>query len=154
VFDGGTNPIDRRGMRSYDPCMPLWRCPHCATPQPEASRCWLCGRSTTTCAACRHYRRGVASGLGLCGKNPGRLALRGTEMQPCWEGRPVPDVPASVRDASGAAPRGREERSPRTFVPVDELRSRRERVAPVTPASPIAGGAGPARWSLWGDPDA
>ena len=30
--------------------MPLWRCPHCGTPQVESSRCWVCRRSTTSCA--------------------------------------------------------------------------------------------------------
>jgi hypothetical protein len=135
--------------------MPLWRCPHCATPQPEASRCWLCGRSTTTCAACRHYRRGVAGGLGLCGKNPRRLALRGSEVLPCWEGIPQAADP-SVRDAAGTAPRGRAVTEPgrpaRTFVPVDELRAGKA-PAPSAQAQP-APATSPARWSLWGDPDA
>ena len=131
--------------------MAVWRCPHCATPQPEASRCWLCGRSTTTCGACRHYRRGVASGLGVCGKNPRRLALRGTEVFPCWEAVPAHDDAPSVRESSGSAPRGRDEHAPRTFVPVEELRARTDEpgraAAPTSPPSA-------ARWSLWGDSDA
>ncbi len=137
--------------------MPLWRCPHCATPQPESSRCWLCGRSTTTCAACRHYRRAVAGGLGLCGLNPRRLALRGTEVRPCWEAVPPVDAGLSVRELAGVAPRGREdpgERPHRTFVLVDELRAAPggtpRAVAPAPPTDGIAS----ARWSLWGDPDA
>ena len=132
--------------------MPLWRCPHCATPQPEASRCWLCGRSTTTCGACRHYRRGVAGGLGLCGRNPRRLALRGTEVLPCWEAPPAPDPVPSVHDSSGGAPRGRDDRAPRTFVPVEELRAGAEGAAAAVTSQPVAVAGG--RWSLWGDPDA
>jgi hypothetical protein len=64
--------------------MPVWRCPHCSTPQAEASRCWVCRRSTTSCGTCRHFRRGVAGGLGLCGLDPKHLALNGSEMRPCW----------------------------------------------------------------------
>ena len=30
--------------------MPMWRCPHCGTPQAETARCWVCRRSTTACA--------------------------------------------------------------------------------------------------------
>jgi hypothetical protein len=139
--------------------MPLWRCPHCATPQPESARCWLCGRSTTSCAACRHYRRGVAGGLGLCGRDPRHLALRGNEMRPCWEAVPaglspsVRDTPTSIR--GGGAPDAL--RPARTFVPVDELRH-----APSTPeARPLDAAATPSRrespadgWSLWGEPEA
>ena len=67
--------------------MPVWRCPHCASPQPESSRCWVCRRSTTSCATCRHFRRGIAGGLGLCGLDPKRPALDGTEMRACWTRR-------------------------------------------------------------------
>ncbi len=138
--------------------MPLWRCPHCATPQPESSRCWLCKRSTTTCAACRHYRRGVAGGLGLCGKNPRRLALRGTEVLPCWEALVTAEDLTSIREP-GAALRGRgapaaDERPPRTFVQVDELRvtAADDRAAPA--GQPLPPAPGTPRWSLWGDPEA
>ncbi len=146
--------------------MPLWRCPHCNTPQPESARCWLCGRSTTSCAACRHYRRGVAGGLGLCGQRPRKVALRGTEVLPCWEGpashetaSPTPDsVGASVRGRDGGSLRGRDERPTRTFVPVDDLRvaSAGTAGAPTgatAGAGPSSAGPGTARWSLWGDPD-
>lgn len=147
-------PIDSGLRRSYDPRMRLWRCPHCGTPQPESSRCWLCRRSTTSCAACRHYRRGVAGGLGLCGLSKQRLALRGTEVLPCWEGVPQFDDAEPPRDRragdtqGGAAEAGL--RPHRTFVPVDELRA-----ASREPQPPPVAGAGPAepaaRWSLWGD---
>jgi hypothetical protein len=136
--------------------MPLWRCPYCATPQPESSRCWLCGRSTTTCAACRHYRRGVAGGLGLCGKSARRLALRGAEVFPCWEAMPAQDQPPSAWDAGGGAPRAGEEasgRAARTFVPVDELRARDAHGAPVAGSRTAAAAADHSRWSLWGDQD-
>jgi hypothetical protein len=130
--------------------MAVWRCPHCATPQPEASRCWLCGLSTTTCAACRHYRKGIASGLGLCGRNPRVLALHGTEVFPCWEAKPNHDDEPSVREGAGISPRGRDDHAPRTFVPVEELRPRKDEK--VTAA---VSGSGPTvtRWSLWGDAD-
>lgn len=133
--------------------MPLWRCPHCATPQPESSRCWLCGRSTTTCAACRHYRRGVAGGLGLCGRHPRRLALRGTEVLPCWEAMPPPDDSPTAPASNAASPRGAGERGPRTFVPVDELRTGGEEAVPASTTRVKVGATGQPRWSLWGDPD-
>jgi hypothetical protein len=151
--------LDSGARRSYDPAMPLWRCPHCATPQPEAAHCWLCGKSTTSCAACRHYRRGVAGGLGLCGRDPRHLALRGTEVRPCWEAVPL-DAAPSPRDAT-APVRGRgasdASRPARTFVPVDELRA----AAPGPEIVARDAEAGQARepattrgWSLWGDPEA
>lgn len=131
--------------------MPMWRCPHCSTPQPEAARCWLCRRSTTTCAACRHYRRGVAGGLGVCGKSPGRLALRGGEVRPCWE--PIPAPPPPPGGAGEVRPPGREESSARTFVPVDALGARAGQ--PIA-AEPMPSRAAPddVRWSLWGDGEA
>ena len=155
--------------RSYDPRMPLWRCPHCGTPQVESSRCWVCRRSTTSCAACVHFRRGVASGLGLCGLDHRHLALRGTEMRACWEAAettgslgpggsaadlpsPVP-VMASAGSASG--------RPVRTFVPVltadldgDELFPGVAVMAAVDEAAPaplVRSRRIPGGWSLWGD---
>ncbi len=133
--------------------MPLWRCPHCATPQPEAARCWLCGRSTTTCAACRHYRRGVAGGLGLCDRRPRRLALRGTEVLPCWEPMPAAAKtdPAPGDAALATDPAGDTARPLRTFVLVDELHAGRDELHSPAGGSVTATGAIPARWSLWGD---
>jgi len=108
--------------------MPVWRCPHCATPQPESSRCWVCRRSTTSCGTCRHFRRGVAGGLGLCGLDPRHPALTGSEMRACWTAAPPPPDPADRRLVAvgpGRRPT-REEvlgstsgRQPRTFVPVE-----------------------------------
>lgn len=65
--------------------MPMWRCPHCQTPQAEAARCWVCHRSTTSCASCRNYRRSISAGLAYCGLDRGRKALTGDEIRPCWE---------------------------------------------------------------------
>ena len=140
--------------------MPVWRCPHCGTPQEESSRCWVCRRSTTTCATCRHFRRGVANGLGLCGLDPRHSALDGTEIRTCWTasepyvaGSAMSSVPASAAVAVLLDDR----RPARTFVPVEELaapaatepaHARVDRVAP-TAVAPGANG-----WSLWGDADA
>jgi hypothetical protein len=147
--------------------MPVWRCPHCSTPQAEASRCWVCRRSTTSCATCRHFRRGVAGGLGLCGLDPKRFALNGTEMRPCWVAAPPPvDVEvrwtgsthvripgdavgrtaAALPTAMGALASvggqgsldGRGARRPRTFVPVGETEP-----AASPPAEPGEHSAGP-----------
>jgi hypothetical protein len=75
-----TEPLDRRFVRSYHPTMPNWRCPHCRTPQPEAARCWVCRRSSTSCATCVHYRRSVAPLIGgTCGLDPRAFTLRGDE---------------------------------------------------------------------------
>jgi hypothetical protein len=74
--------------------MPMWRCPHCGTPQAETARCWVCHRSTTACATCRQFRRSVAAQLGYCGLDRARLPLRGNEIRGCWEAAvPVPDEP-------------------------------------------------------------
>jgi hypothetical protein len=98
--------------------MPYWRCPHCNTPQPEASRCWLCGKVTTACLSCRHFRRGMAGGLALCGRNPRGPVLRGPEVMPCWDAVPQPATPASPA-TDGHLPVAA--RSTRTFVPVEEV---------------------------------
>ncbi len=97
--------------------MPMWRCPHCATPQQEASRCWVCRRSSTSCATCRHFRLAIAAQVGYCGRDRGRSALAGDEIRPCWEARialtanlvavAVETTPAGSRDErpfGGAAP--------------------------------------------------
>jgi hypothetical protein len=65
--------------------MPMWRCPHCGTPQAETARCWVCRRSSTTCSTCRHFRRSVAAQIGYCGLDRQRLPLAGTEIRGCWE---------------------------------------------------------------------
>ncbi|MCJ7712551.1 MAG: hypothetical protein MUQ32_17165 [Chloroflexi bacterium] len=149
--------------------MPLWRCPHCGTPQVESSRCWVCRRSTTSCAACRHFRRGVASGLGVCGLDPRRLALRGTEMRACWEaadttgslGPAAPGPGSPVMIPVMAAASFSAERQVRTFVPVvtgEPAADGQSAGFPVltaseddTPAPTVRPRRIPGYWSLWGD---
>jgi hypothetical protein len=64
--------------------MPVWRCPHCGTPQAEAARCWVCRRSSTSCATCVNFRHAVFGGVGYCGLDRGRSTLAGDEIRPCW----------------------------------------------------------------------
>jgi len=65
--------------------MPMWRCPHCGTPQAETARCWVCRRSSTSCATCRHFRHSVAANIGYCGLDRTRRPLSGEEIRSCWE---------------------------------------------------------------------
>ncbi|HSG86113.1 MAG TPA: hypothetical protein VLA23_07230 [Candidatus Limnocylindrales bacterium] len=133
--------------------MPMWRCPHCGTPQPETDRCWVCRRSSTCCATCRHYRRAVAAGLGYCGLDRQRRPLTGHEMRSCWlaagSGTSVPPDAGSGSRVPPAVPSGRTGvRNRRDFeaVPV---------VAEARPAGPIAPGAvptDPAGTAAAGDP--
>ena len=73
--------------------MPSWRCPHCSTPQAEASRCWVCHRSSTSCGTCRNFRGSVAARFGFCGLDRHRLPLNGDEVRACWEDGAVPFPP-------------------------------------------------------------
>ena len=73
--------------------MPSWRCPHCSTPQAEASRCWVCHRSSTSCGTCRHFRGSVAARFGFCGLDRRREPLLGDEVRACWEDGAVPLEP-------------------------------------------------------------
>jgi hypothetical protein len=139
--------------------MAVWRCPHCATPQPEAARCWVCHRSTTACGTCRHFRRSIATGLGICGLDPRHVALTGTEMRACWMPHDaiLADEEAPRRPPAGVTPADPGVRAPRTFVPVDDVvivappprASSAEIPAPPAAAAPVTGGS----WSLWGDPE-
>jgi hypothetical protein len=76
--------------------MPMWRCPHCGTPQAETARCWVCRRSSTACGTCRHFRRSVAAQLGYCGLDRGRQPLVGDEIRSCWEAWPPGADPATI----------------------------------------------------------
>jgi hypothetical protein len=78
-------PLARRELRSYNPAMASWRCPHCDAPQPETARCWVCHRSTTSCSTCLHFRRAIAANIGYCALDKGRAPLTGAEERPCWE---------------------------------------------------------------------
>jgi hypothetical protein len=65
--------------------MAPWRCPHCATPQAETSRCWVCQKPSNVCLTCRNFRRAVADRLGFCSLDRGRSPLRGDEIRECWD---------------------------------------------------------------------
>ncbi len=114
--------------------MPLWRCPHCGTPQSETSRCWVCKRSSTSCGTCRHFRKSIAGQLGYCGLDPRRIPLRGDEMRGCWEAGPLAFAEAG-RVRTERAPAARTARAPvvatsRDFVPVGRApRTRTRRAA-------------------------
>jgi hypothetical protein len=156
--------------------MPVWRCPHCATPQAEASRCWVCRRSTTSCVTCRHYRRAITGGLGLCGLDPRHPAVADTDVRACWVGMPASAAGLAVGPgsldwlAADGAPRALGPRAGRTFVPVDAGAGAAEGVtlavlerAPAeAPATDVGAPADrepslnrriPGRWWLWGDPE-
>jgi hypothetical protein len=79
-----------------------WRCPHCGTLQPEASRCWACMRSPVSCGTCRHYRRSLVSHVGLCGLDRSRGPLSGDEVRACWE--PAADAPSTGIFAASPGP--------------------------------------------------
>jgi hypothetical protein len=124
--------------------MPIWRCPHCGTPQAETSRCWVCRRSSTTCSTCRHFRRAIAGAGGYCGLDRKRLPLTGLELRGCWEEGaarahdalptvvPSDDTAVPALGAPGPAPDAAVLRL-RDFVPVelraDRARARREALA-------------------------
>jgi hypothetical protein len=97
---------DSRDIRSYHRRMPMWRCPHCGTPQAETARCWVCHRSTTACATCRHFRRSVAAQLGYCGLDRQRRPLRGDEIRGCWEAAiaPLEAATTPIHRTPAAAP--------------------------------------------------
>ena len=77
--------MDGGWTTSYHRPMPMWRCPHCATPQAEAARCWVCHRSNSGCSSCRNFRNSISAGVGYCALDRGRTALNGQEIRPCWE---------------------------------------------------------------------
>jgi hypothetical protein len=132
--------------------MPMWRCPHCGVPQPEVARCWVCRRSSTSCATCRSFRTSVAAKLGYCALDRRRTPLDGDEIRPCWE--PAKPTVAAVEPAvagtggppagvSSAPTMGTSVLNRREFVPI-------ERGAPAAGSAPgvvppaAATGAGPA----------
>jgi hypothetical protein len=147
--------------------MPMWRCPHCGTPQAETARCWVCRRSSTACATCRHFRRSVAAQVGYCGLDRQRRPLKGDEIRACWEAgfEPV-ELPVVSSAATGSvADDGLRDRTPvrrLEFVEVSPGPARaRGRVAGTAAKgaeSEVAMAADPApapapepTWSLWGD---
>ena len=64
--------------------MATWRCPHCKTAQADTSRCFLCGRSATSCGTCANFRPAVIGGLGYCALDRSRSPLSGAEQRECW----------------------------------------------------------------------
>ena len=69
--------------------MGTWRCPHCGTLQAESARCFLCGRSATSCATCVNFRASLVGGLGYCALDRRREPLSGAEQRDCWTGTPA-----------------------------------------------------------------
>jgi hypothetical protein len=158
--------------------MPMWRCPHCGTPQAETARCWVCRRSSTACATCQHFRRSVAAQLGYCGLDRQRLPLRGDEIRGCWEAADVlPEADVGRPPVRSYRPDDVDlDRTPVRKLEFVEVRSgpgkgSRRRPAP-TGAGAVDGTAsvddapeatdaavmplaGPTEtsWSLWGDAD-
>ena len=138
--------------------MPMWRCPHCGTPQAETARCWVCHRSSTACGTCRHFRRSVAAQLGYCGLDRTRQPLTGTEIRGCWEawpaGEAIPDAPLTIGPALPAS-----EAHALEFVEVGAGATAADAVpasadhGPVEMAPAAVTPAGEPGWSLWGDPD-
>jgi hypothetical protein len=127
--------------------MPMWRCPHCGTPQAETARCWVCHRSSTACGTCRHFRRSVAAQLGYCGLDRHRLPLAGNEIRECWEPKPEDGGQATAVGSLPLHPPGAttEPSLLRNFIEVDGG-------AAAVPASPAPLPA-ESRWSLWGEPE-
>jgi hypothetical protein len=137
--------------------MPMWRCPHCGTPQAETARCWVCRRSSTSCATCRHYRRSIAASLGYCGLDRRRQPLTGDEIRACWDGWPAgAAMSPSALPIIGPARTDEPAHRPLEFVAVEALEAGTDDPAadvdeaPVVATTPSAGEPG---WSLWGDLD-
>jgi hypothetical protein len=141
--------------------MPMWRCPHCGTPQAETARCWVCHRSSTACGTCRHFRHSVAAQLGYCGLDRSRQPLSGTEIRACWEGWPAGDVGSDAAPTIGPA-RQPDDHPHREFIEVGAAAESvvmaeaevgvTARIAPL-PTAPAAPNAPEFGGSLWGDPD-
>jgi hypothetical protein len=138
--------------------MPMWRCPHCGTPQAETARCWVCRRSSTSCGTCRNYRRAVAGQLGYCGLDKRRQPLTGEEIRGCWEAWPSALLETNAPLTIAPARSGDEAHPPLAFVEVTEKRTAdvdttagaaEDLSPPVAPMAPSEPG-----WSLWGDPEA
>jgi len=116
----------------------MWRCPHCATPQPETDRCWVCRRSSTSCGTCRNYRSSVAAQIGYCGLDRRRLPLHGDEIRPCWEAA----LPAAIEPLPAADEADTSRTPVRTIDFVD-----------VGVAVAVAVAEAPDRITLWGEPE-
>ena len=69
----------------------------------EAAWCWVCRRSTTSCASCRQFRTSVAGRLSYCALDKGRTPLTGEEERACWE-RKTTEAEADKRAAEEVVP--------------------------------------------------
>jgi len=149
--------------------MPMWRCPHCATPQAETARCWVCHRSSTACGSCRHFRRSVAVQIGYCGLDRQRRPLHGDEIRECWESLDSSGTVTrpTLGPAAGWALEPGSDRTPvrlRDFVEVRVEAGRDAGEEPITASqtgesnepseAPFLAAATEPRWSLWGDAEA
>ena len=133
--------------------MPMWRCPHCGTPQAETARCWVCKRSSTACGTCRNFRHSVAGSLGFCGLDRRRQPLVGDEIRACWEAWPgAVELPVTISPAQSLA--GARAAAPRDFV---EVGAPPADAAPTAEGPPVVPGPvpmpviGEPGWSLWGE---
>ena len=138
--------------------------------------CWVCHRSTTACATCRHFRRSVAAQLGYCGLDRKRRPLRGDEIRACWEsaGAGVTGISTSTPRTVGPIALGGEAAPVRHYETgtfVRKLEFVEVRTTPTAAKAATEGdgsGAEPQdvgrsiigdplaiepRWSLWGDPE-
>jgi hypothetical protein len=116
------------------PAVATWRCPHCATLQPESTRCWACGRSPMTCATCRYYRRSVVGPVGFCGLDPTRALLAGDEVRPCWQAPTDLVDLVSDRPGSGRTSWLTLAERQRTAAPPARVPAPRTIAVPITPA--------------------
>jgi hypothetical protein len=154
--------------------MPMWRCPHCATPQAETARCWVCHRSSTACGSCRHFRRSVAAQIGYCGLDRQRRPLQGDEIRECWESQDAPGAPGTparptLGPAAGWPLEPGTDRTPVRLRDFIEVRAGSPGGASATAtdpgdaaaevstdlrSTPVLASANEPRWSLWGDAEA
>ena len=84
--------------------MSSWRCPHCGSAQAEAALCWVCQRSTTSCASCHHFRKAIVAGMGYCALDRRHSPLTGFEERGCWEPSAAEEVqpqPAATAPTAG-----------------------------------------------------
>jgi hypothetical protein len=96
--------------------MATWRCPHCATLQVDAARCFLCDRSATSCGTCVNFRPSLVGGVGYCVLDRRREPLSGAEQRPCWAA-PAPAIGEGLLDLPAA-----DEPTPRLTTAVDHVR--------------------------------
>jgi hypothetical protein len=66
--------------------------------QVNASSCFLCNRSATSCGTCVNFRRSLVGGLGYCAVDARREPLTGEERRPCWTGQAETPADATLLD--------------------------------------------------------